>query len=216
VPASCRPCGEPHVRSHCDRGYPSCARCKRVGTPCVQGASWRYLKVAKKDDEDHAKAARRTSASSPHGADRPTKRPRLSEPGPSTVRIQPANIEPQPATSAPATVKRAATRKRTVPGMPTADPPLTADDRAYFARIEANSRKPGLNQMKAPCPVWADTRRSLTSAVEYLWSPVKTAGASVEVAQGGIARGLILEGQSPAPGAYWGTGRRAGTIVASM
>jgi len=94
--------------------------------------------------------------------------------------------------------------------------PLTAGDRAYFARIEQTALRPPLSDMKGPCPVWAKTRHALQSAAEYLRQPVKTVGASVGIGAGGVARGVILEGQAPGQGVFWGRGKQAGTIVTSM
>ena len=91
-----------------------------------------------------------------------------------------------------------------------------ADDRLYFARLDQNCQRLPLRDMKGLCPVWAKTRRALQSAADYLRQPVKTVGASVHVGVGGIARGVILEGQAAGQGTYWGTGKRAGTIVTSM
>lgn len=97
-----------------------------------------------------------------------------------------------------------------------AQPPLTVDDKAYFARLDANARRPPLSDMKGPCPVWGKTRRALQSTAEYLRQPVKTIGASVEIGVGGIARGVILEGQIPRQGVFWGEGEQAGTIITYM
>lgn len=94
--------------------------------------------------------------------------------------------------------------------------PLTADDRAYFARLDDNARRPPLLDMKGFCPIWSKTRRALQSAAEYLRQPVKTVGASVEIGVSGVARGVILEGQTPQQGSFWGSGRQAGTIITSM
>ena len=105
---------------------------------------------------------------------------------------------------------------KNAPKVPKADPTLSADDRAYFARVEANSQKAWLKSMKGACPVWADTRRALCSAVDYLKEPTKTVGASVDMGKGGVARGVILEGQPLGQGGFWGKGSQAGTIVCSM
>lgn len=96
-----------------------------------------------------------------------------------------------------------------------ADPPVSPDDERYHERVEANAKKPPLVKMKGPCPVWAHTRRALQSALGYLRNPVKTVGASVEI-EGGIAKGVILEGEPPGEKHYWGTGPLAGTILTSM
>ncbi|OCF35309.1 hypothetical protein I316_02855 [Kwoniella heveanensis BCC8398] len=93
---------------------------------------------------------------------------------------------------------------------------ITPADRAYLDRLEANNRKPPLTNMNGPCPVWAKTRRALQSAVEYLRDPKQTAGGSVELGVGGIARGLILEGDVGAQGLYWGTGEHSGTIITTI
>ncbi len=58
--------------------------------------------------------------------------------------------------------------------------------------------------MSGQCSLWAVTRRALQGAAEYLRNPVMTDGASVEIGEGGIARGVILEGQEPEPKGYWG------------
>ena len=95
------------------------------------------------------------------------------------------------------------------------DVSLNAADRLYFARIYQNSQRLPLRDMKGLCPVWAKTRRALQSAADYLREPVKTIGASVHIGVGGIAQGIILEGQA-GQGTFWGTGEQAGTIVTSM
>ncbi|WVQ78260.1 hypothetical protein IAT38_000344 [Cryptococcus sp. DSM 104549] len=94
--------------------------------------------------------------------------------------------------------------------------PLSSTDQRYFARLDANTRKAPLAEMLGPCPVWAKTRRSLQAAVEYLREPSKTAGASVDIGVGGIARGVILEGMADAQGIYWGQGDNVGTIMTSI
>ncbi|WWD01676.1 hypothetical protein V866_008622 [Kwoniella sp. B9012] len=95
--------------------------------------------------------------------------------------------------------------------------PLSPADRQYFSRLEANAKKPPLTDMHGPCPVWAKTRGSLHAACEYLRNPKTTAGASVEIGVGGIARGVILEGDIPdAQGAYWGMGKDTGTIITAI
>ncbi|WVW83383.1 hypothetical protein I302_105402 [Kwoniella bestiolae CBS 10118] len=98
-----------------------------------------------------------------------------------------------------------------------ADLPLSRADQEYFARLEVNAKRPPLMDMYGPCPVWAKTRRSLQAACEYLREPRKTVGASVEIGVGGIARGIILEGEIPdAQGIYWGKGKDTGTIITSI
>ncbi|WRT66916.1 uncharacterized protein IL334_003881 [Kwoniella shivajii] len=95
--------------------------------------------------------------------------------------------------------------------------PMTLMDQAYFSRLEVNARRPPLSDMNGPCPVWAKSRRALQVAAEYLREPKKTAGASVEIGVGGIARGVILEGKViGAQGVFWGKGREAGTIVTAI
>jgi len=94
--------------------------------------------------------------------------------------------------------------------------PLTADDRAYFSRIDANNARPPLADMRGSCPVWANTRQALQAAAEYLRQPVKTVGGCVQIGVGGVARGVILEGQTPGQGTFWGSGTQAGTILISL
>lgn len=252
VPATCQSCSHPSSNAHCDRGYPTCGRCRQRGLSCVTGNTWRYLRLAK------AKRAKEEGADSDdvygltsnpdHSHDRrhnfegrntkrtaddyydtqdpydkilrigkkakpfePLTAPYPFPPYPSSSNDTP--VAPKPGHNTHAVSKRPV---RNAPKVPTADPAMTANDRAYFARIEANDRKEGLKAMKGECPVWADTRKALCSAVEYLRNPSKTVGASVEVGKGGIARGVILEGQAPGSKTFWGRGERAGTIVCSM
>lgn len=94
--------------------------------------------------------------------------------------------------------------------------PMTKADEEYFRLLEENAKKPGLREMTSPCPVWSHTRRALCSATEYLRNPIRSEGASVEVGEGGIARGVILEGKPPGRATYWGTGKEAGSMLSNM
>lgn len=117
------------------------------------------------------------------------------------------------------TLKRVVKKKPPRPAVPvfTADePPMTKDDEAYFARVEANAARPALRDMRGACPVWALKRRDLSAAAEYLRDPKKTEGGSVEIGVGGLARGVILEGVAPGQGTFWGKGAQAGTIVVGL
>ncbi|WWC85264.1 uncharacterized protein L201_000126 [Kwoniella dendrophila CBS 6074] len=97
------------------------------------------------------------------------------------------------------------------------DLPLSKTDREYFSRLEDNARKSPLTDMRGPCPVWAKTRRSLQVAAEYFRNPTSSAGASVEIGAGGIARGVILEGEvMGAQGLFWGQGKDTGIIMTSI
>nr|XP_018264086.1 uncharacterized protein I303_03964 [Kwoniella dejecticola CBS 10117]OBR86244.1 hypothetical protein I303_03964 [Kwoniella dejecticola CBS 10117] len=117
----------------------------------------------------------------------------------------------------PKRVRRKSNRDSLGPLPLSTDLPLSRADQAYFARLEENAKKPPLRDMYGPCPVWAKTRKSLQSAAEYLRDPKRTAGASVEIGAGGLARGVILEGEVPgAQGIFWGTGKDAGTIITAI
>jgi hypothetical protein len=258
VPASCQSCSHP-ANAHCDRGYPTCGRCRQKGTACIAGTTWRFIRLTKtkrqtkeEDTEELLDVAENPNFShkrrhSFEGRNKKRtvdeyydthdpydkslkigKKPRAFEPltqpypfppHPSSVNSTPvASKVPAPGNAGGAALNGRSFKRplRKAPAVPTADPPISADDRAYYARVEANNRKEGLRGMKGECPVWADTRKELCAAVEYLRDPRKTAGASVEVGKGGIARGVILEGQAPAQEGFWGRGERAGTIVCSM
>lgn len=89
------------------------------------------------------------------------------------------------------------------------------DDVRYRAAVAANDERPPLTDMRGFCPAWADRRRGLFGAAEYLRNPVPTTGASVDIGASGLARGVVLEGQPSQPG-WWGEGARTGTIVAAM
>jgi hypothetical protein len=94
---------------------------------------------------------------------------------------------------------------------------LSPTDKAFAERVEANNRKPVLGRnIKGLCPVWSNTRRGLQSALEYMRNPIKTAGASVDISPGGMARGIILEGQTPSDLAYWGENEEGGTLILPM
>ena len=94
---------------------------------------------------------------------------------------------------------------------------LSQVDKAFAERVEENNRKPVLGRnIKGLCPVWSNTRRGLQSALEYMRNPVKTAGASVDISPGGMARGIILEGQTPSDLAYWGEKEEGGTLILPM
>jgi hypothetical protein len=94
---------------------------------------------------------------------------------------------------------------------------LSTIDKAFAERVEANNRKPVLGRnIKGLCPVWSNTRRGLQSALEYMRNPIKTAGASVDISPGGMARGVILEGQTPSDLAYWGEKEEGGTLILPM
>jgi hypothetical protein len=94
---------------------------------------------------------------------------------------------------------------------------LSPTDKAFAERVEANNRKPVLGRnIKGLCPVWSNTRRGLQSALEYMRNPIKTAGASVDISPGGMARGIILEGQTPSDLAYWGEQEEGGTLILPM
>ncbi|KAK4687126.1 hypothetical protein P7C73_g2983, partial [Tremellales sp. Uapishka_1] len=94
-------------------------------------------------------------------------------------------------------------------------PSLNADDVRYHERILQNAERPPLTNMKHPCPVWSRTRKALLSSVEYCRNPIKIPGGSVDVGLGGMARSVILEGESVGE-TFWGTGSMAGTIVTSL
>jgi hypothetical protein len=97
-----------------------------------------------------------------------------------------------------------------------AAPSRSGADEGYFARLERNAMRPPLRDMQHACPVWAKTRRALQVGVDYLRRPRATRGASVDIGLGGIARGVILEGDVDDAGAYWGTKRMTGSIVVAM
>ncbi|ORY25750.1 hypothetical protein BCR39DRAFT_543219 [Naematelia encephala] len=84
-------------------------------------------------------------------------------------------------------------------------PALTADDKAWQARVQANAAKPPLANLDGNYPIWANTRAALRDATTYLRDPVKTVGGSVEIGTGGIARGVLLEGKADPMWAYWST-----------
>jgi hypothetical protein len=94
--------------------------------------------------------------------------------------------------------------------------PLSHADQAFADRMEVNRNKIPLGNMKGPCPVWSNTRKGLQSALEYMRNPTKTGGASVDISPGGMARGVILEGQSPSEIMYWGNEENAGTLMLPM
>jgi hypothetical protein len=96
------------------------------------------------------------------------------------------------------------------------DEPYTSSDAAYFERIEKNLKRRAFKSMKHACPVWANTRMALQASTEYFRSPRRTAGASVEIGLGGVARGVVLEGEAPAHRYLWGTGEQIGTLILPM
>nr|XP_019013326.1 uncharacterized protein I206_01392 [Kwoniella pini CBS 10737]OCF52107.1 hypothetical protein I206_01392 [Kwoniella pini CBS 10737] len=117
----------------------------------------------------------------------------------------------------PKRVRRKSNRDAVGPLTHPTDLPLTRNDQAYFSRLEDNARKPPLSDMYGPCPVWAKTKSALQSAAEYLREPRSTAGASVEIGVGGVARGVILEGEvKGVQGNFWGSGRDSGTIITAI
>jgi hypothetical protein len=93
---------------------------------------------------------------------------------------------------------------------------ITPEETAFLSRVAKNAAKPALKDMKGTCPIWSNTRKALQSAAEYLRDPVKTQGASVHIGVGGVARGLILEGEIQDTGVYWGEGEQAGSILTYM
>jgi hypothetical protein len=97
-----------------------------------------------------------------------------------------------------------------------ADIPLSQADQAFADRMEANRLKPNVGITKGPCPVWSYTRRGLQSTLDYLRKPTKTGGASVNIGPGGMARGVILEGQAPSDLTFWGSGLNGGTLMLPM
>lgn len=100
---------------------------------------------------------------------------------------------------------------------PLATLPLSQIDQDFEERVKVNSAKPVLGRdIKGRCPVWANTRRGLQSALEYMRNPIKTAGASVDISPGGMARGIILEGETPSALAFWGKGEEGGTLILPM
>lgn len=99
---------------------------------------------------------------------------------------------------------------------PEMEGPLSVEDQRYFARIKDNETRPRLSEMKGTCPVWSTTRRGLQAGTEYLRNPSRTAGASVEIGVGGVARGLILEGLTASTRHFWGVQGDAGTLVVPM
>ena len=120
--------------------------------------------------------------------------------------------------NADGSVNKKARRKSNIRanGQTSKAPILCAADKLYFARLEENAKRPALNDMKGPCPLWAKTRKALQSVAEYLRDPGKTIGACVDIGVGGVARGVILEGAAHEQRAFWGTGAEAGTIITSM
>lgn len=92
----------------------------------------------------------------------------------------------------------------------------TSADAAYFERIDRNARRPLLASQRSACPVWAKTRKALQAATEYLRNPVRTDGGSVEIGVGGVARGVILEGDASGCGTFWGESDHYGTIVTCL
>ena len=144
-------------------------------------------------------------------------------------RLSPGRASPRPVSTttttqdAPKASAVAAPKKRinrinhTQPAALTAtsypDDPLSSADAAYFERIEANQKRPAFKTMKHACPVWTNTRMALQASTEYFRSPRRTAGGSVEIGLGGVARGVILEGEAPKARHVWGAGLQIGTMI---
>ena len=92
----------------------------------------------------------------------------------------------------------------------------TFEERAFNARIDANNQRPRLTDMSGSCPVWANSKRALEAAAEYLRQPIKSIGASVEIGAGGMARAVLFEGEAPDRHTSWRMDNAGGTIVMSM
>jgi hypothetical protein len=90
----------------------------------------------------------------------------------------------------------------------------TAQDIKYNQRVEENAKKPAMKYFKE-CPLWAMRRHAFYAATDSLRNPTPTVGASVQIGESGVARGVLLEG-SPTLKAFWGQGVDVGTIVAAM
>ncbi len=109
-------------------------------------------------------------------------------------------------------------------GTPVRAPPATAhkppirpaDDPDYLHRIRANNERAPLTDVTRPAPVWASRRRALTTSLDYFTNPVSTFGATVDVGAGGLtgmARMILLEGDTGEDYVFWGTKKSLGTIV---
>lgn len=167
--------------------------------------------VESSDDEDFgtskraAKKRRLTSdtQAKPEGAAADTKK---SAAGPST-----STSATKKRTIRPSHVQPAALTTESHP-----DDPFSKLDAAFFARTERNLARPLLRSMKHACPVWSNTRMALQASTDYFRSPRRTAGGSVEIGLGGIARGVILEGDAPEHRYLWGRGKQIGTMILPM
>lgn len=96
------------------------------------------------------------------------------------------------------------------------DAPYSSADQAYFNRIASNNARTPLKDMKHACPVWATSRRALEVSADYFQGSRKTFGASVSVGLGGVARGVLLEGETAHGAAFWGYDEQCGTIMVPM
>jgi hypothetical protein len=93
---------------------------------------------------------------------------------------------------------------------------LRTSDQQWRERVLANSRRPQLDNVSGPAPVWASKRRALSSALEYFQNPVPTLGGTVDVGTGGqsgIARMVLLEGDAGEGYVFWGSNKSLGTLV---
>ena len=94
--------------------------------------------------------------------------------------------------------------------------PMSAEDELYFARLDQNARRPALNNWTNACPLWAKTRSAFQATTDHFQRPIRTAGATVNVDQDGVARGVILEGQAPGQRNFFSMEEEAGIILVSM
>ncbi|ORX39673.1 hypothetical protein BD324DRAFT_678783 [Kockovaella imperatae] len=239
LPPTCRGCNHPAVAQFCDRGFPKCYRCTTKDLTCVPGSLWGVMKPkgkrrAKADNASEVnkqiedgnrrltaeeKGKSRASASfdddmmngtsdeEEHGK-RVKKRRKLSLAGDTHLN----GVENEGSVTKPM-------RRTSKPGFPLAmrdDSPPQIEDRDMMHRIQVNAAKGRLSDMSGACPVWANSKRTLEVAVEYLRQPVRTDGASVQVGVGGIARGVILEGEPPDDRTFWQMDQSPGTIITSI
>lgn len=214
IPPACQECADPKIATHCSRSQPVCARCQTKGLPCTPGRSWAVLEHKASGDDAARDGMKRTpkvlKQTTGHTAKcrkAPIKREGSTSPVSHRGKKQHA-IDDQ---LAEVKLKAALGSKRK-PGPPARREDANALAR-YHERVTINEERPTWDN-RAVCPVWAESFAEL-GVLEYFNDPVTSFGARVSISKGGIARGIILEGDVPRCG-WFNADTHTGSIIVPL
>jgi hypothetical protein len=214
IPGSCTECLR--LQQHCDRSSPTCGRCRKREATCKL-QNYKHLRMSGpvRPPPEKGKGRANGEESDEGRGKRVKKKRRLSaadEMDPNTLNFDGTGI------------RKARARPSKPPALPSSragylrpeDVTPTPEDEAYA--VLAAREAPALEDPRGIPPFWAERRLALQGALLNFGDPVRTTGASVGIGRSGVATSIVLDGapNESVEAHFFGTGERAGTILANM